>query len=74
MLPARIQIFLSSFFPLLLHYQQIVQDILSITAPSQVFKMDIVMTSTVILCMLAAAMYLSVAAVEKAIKRRYHTD
>ena len=41
---------------------------------SQVFKMDIVMTSTVILCMLAAAMYLSVAAVEKAIKRRYHTD
>ena len=35
----------------------------------QVFKLDLVMTSTVILCVLAALMYLGVALVEKAIER-----
>lgn len=35
----------------------------------QVFKLDLVMTSTVILCALAALMYLGVALVEKAIER-----
>ncbi|MCM1367193.1 MAG: ABC transporter permease [Roseburia sp.] len=41
---------------------------------SQVFKMDLVMGSTVILCLLATAMYLGVAAIERATKRRYHLD
>ncbi len=41
---------------------------------SQVFKMDLVMASTVILCILAAAMYLAVAGIEKLTKRRFHTD
>ncbi|MDE7464000.1 MAG: ABC transporter permease [Clostridiales bacterium] len=41
---------------------------------SQVFKMDLVMTSTVILCILATAMYLAVAAVEKLTKRKFHVD
>ena len=35
----------------------------------QVFKLDLVMTSTVILCVLAALMYLGVALLEKAIER-----
>ncbi len=35
----------------------------------QVFKLDLVMTSTLILCLLAALMYLSVAAVERHLKR-----
>lgn len=38
---------------------------------SQVFKMDLVMASTVILCVLATIMYLAVAGVEKLIKKRY---
>lgn len=41
---------------------------------SQVFKMDLVMTSTVILCILATAMYLAVAGVEKLTKRKFHVD
>lgn len=41
---------------------------------SQVFKMDLVMASTVILCMLATAMYLGVAAIERFTKRRFHTE
>lgn len=41
---------------------------------SQVFKMDLVMASTVILCLLATAMYLGVAAVERFTKRRFHTE
>lgn len=41
---------------------------------SQVFKMDLVMSSTVILCILAAAMYLAVAGIEKLTKKRYMTD
>ena len=40
---------------------------------SQVFKMDLVMSSTVILCVLATIMYLGVAAVERLAKRRFHT-
>ncbi len=36
----------------------------------QVFKLDLVMTSTVILCFLAAVMYFAVALVEKLLKRR----
>ncbi|MBR2967247.1 MAG: ABC transporter permease [Clostridia bacterium] len=36
----------------------------------QVFKLDLVMTSTVILCFLAAIMYFAVALVEKLLKRR----
>lgn len=36
----------------------------------QVFKLDLVMTSTVILCILAALMYLAVAIVEKQIRKR----
>lgn len=36
----------------------------------QVFKLDLVMTSTVILCVLAALMYLAVAIVEKRCRRR----
>lgn len=36
----------------------------------QVFKLDLVMTSTVILCLLAAAMYFAVALAEKLLKRR----
>ncbi len=39
---------------------------------SQVFKMDLVMSSTVVLCILATIMYLGVAAIEKIAKRRYH--
>lgn len=35
----------------------------------QVFKLDLVMTSTVILCVLAALMYMAVSVVEKRIKR-----
>ena len=35
----------------------------------QVFKLDLVMTSTVILCVLAAAMYFGVALIEKLVKR-----
>ncbi|MCX4312447.1 MAG: ABC transporter permease [Clostridia bacterium] len=38
---------------------------------SQVFKMDLVMASTVILCILATLMYLAVAGVEKLTKKRY---
>lgn len=41
---------------------------------SQVFKMDLVMASTVILCLLATAMYLGVAAIERATKKRYHLE
>ena len=36
----------------------------------QVFKLDLVMTSTVILCVLAALMYVAVAIVEKQIRKR----
>lgn len=38
---------------------------------SQVFKLDLVMASTVILCLLATLMYLSVALLEKIIKKVY---
>lgn len=38
---------------------------------SQVFKMDLVMASTVILCLLATAMYLTVATVERIVNRKY---
>lgn len=41
---------------------------------SQVFKMDLVMASTVILCILATVMYLAVAGVEKLTKKKYHLD
>lgn len=41
---------------------------------SQVFKMDLVMASTVILCVLATVMYLCVAGVERLTKRRYHAE
>ncbi len=41
---------------------------------SQLFNMDLVMTSTVVLCLLATAMYLAVAAVEKLTKRKFHVD
>lgn len=41
---------------------------------SQVFKMDLVMASTVILCILATVMYLAVAGVERLTKKRYHID
>lgn len=40
---------------------------------SQVFKMDLVMSSTVILCILATVMYLGVAGIERLTKRRFHT-
>ena len=40
----------------------------------QGFKLDLVMASTVILCILAAAMYLAVAAVEKLTKRKFHGE
>lgn len=41
---------------------------------SQVFKMDLVMASTVILCVLATVMYLVVAAVERVTKKRFHQE
>ncbi len=41
---------------------------------SQVFKMDLVMASTVILCLLATAMYLGVAGIERLTKKRYRID
>lgn len=41
---------------------------------SQVFKMDWVMASTVILCILATVMYLGVAAIERVTKKRYHIE
>ena len=41
---------------------------------SQVFKMDLVMTSTVILCLLATIMYLAVAGVERLTKRKFHVE
>ena len=41
---------------------------------SQVFKMDLVMASTVVLCILATVMYLAVAGVERLTKKRYHID
>lgn len=41
---------------------------------SQVFKMDIVMASTVILCVFATAMYLAVAGIEQMTKKRYHLE
>lgn len=41
---------------------------------SQVFKMDLVMASTVILCLLATVMYLAVAGVERVAKKRYKID
>ncbi len=41
---------------------------------SHVFKMDLVMSSTVVLCILATVMYLAVAAVEKLTKRKFHVD
>lgn len=41
---------------------------------SQVFKMDLVMSSTVILCLLAAVMYLAVAGIERLTKKRYHSE
>ncbi|MDE7164216.1 MAG: ABC transporter permease [Clostridiales bacterium] len=41
---------------------------------SQVFKMDLVMASTVILCVLATVMYLAVAGVEKLTKKKYKID
>lgn len=41
---------------------------------SQVFKMDLVMASTVILCILATIMYLAVAGIERITKKRYHLD
>ena len=41
---------------------------------SQVFKMDLVMASTVVLCILATVMYLCVAGIERLAKRKYHAD
>lgn len=41
---------------------------------SQVFKMDLVMASTVVLCILATVMYLAVAGVERLTKKRYNID
>lgn len=41
---------------------------------SQVFKMDLVMASTVILCVLATAMYLGVAAIERLTKKKFHVS
>ncbi|MCH5155104.1 MAG: ABC transporter permease subunit, partial [Clostridiales bacterium] len=41
---------------------------------SQVFKMDLVMASTVILCLLATVMYLAVAGVEKLTKKKYRIE
>lgn len=41
---------------------------------SQVFKMDLVMASTVVLCMLATVMYLAVAGIERLTKKRYHIE
>ncbi|MBD5131519.1 MAG: ABC transporter permease [Clostridiales bacterium] len=41
---------------------------------SQVFKMDLVMASTVILCMLATVMYLAVAGIERIAKKKYHVE
>ena len=41
---------------------------------SQIFKMDLVMASTVILCVLATVMYLAVAGVEKFTKKKYKID
>lgn len=41
---------------------------------SQVFKMDLVMASTVILCMLATVMYLAVAGIERITKKKYHVE
>ena len=38
---------------------------------SQVFKLDLVMASTLMLCVLATAMYLVVALIEKLISRFY---
>lgn len=40
----------------------------------QVFKMDLVMASTVILCILATIMYLVVAGVEKLTKKKYNVE
>ena len=40
----------------------------------QIFKMDLVMASTVILCILATIMYLAVAGIERITKKRYHTE
>lgn len=37
----------------------------------QVFQLDLVMTSTIVLCVLAGAMYLLVALIEKLVKKRY---
>lgn len=41
---------------------------------SQVFKMDLVMASTVILCLLATVMYLAVAGIERITKKRYGAE
>ena len=41
---------------------------------SQVFKMDLVMSSTVILCILATVMYLVVAGIEKLTKKKFNID
>lgn len=41
---------------------------------SQVFKMDLVMASTVVLCLLATVMYLGVAAIERVAKRKYRVE
>ena len=41
---------------------------------SQVFKMDLVMASTMILCILATVMYLAVAGVERITKKRYNIE
>lgn len=41
---------------------------------SQVFKMDLVMASTVILCLLATVMYLAVAGVERIAKKKFHAE
>ena len=37
----------------------------------QIFQLDLVMMSTVILCLLAAVMYFAIALVEKLIKKRH---
>ena len=41
---------------------------------SQVFKMDLVMSSTVILCLLATVMYLAVAGVERLTKKKFNIE
>ena len=38
---------------------------------SQVFQLDVVMASTVVLCVLASVMYAAVAVIEKAVTKKF---